>query len=212
MARIRNLVAVLLWFPPVVACASVLDIETAKHNSSLDTQGGGSLCDRYCNAVQTSCTDASGFQQYKSMELCLKICGQLDPGSESDDSGNTVGCRLHYANSAGVGGELESNCPAAGPGGNGVCGTNCEGLCKVDLTSCTANNATYDSQQTCLTACNAVPDLAQPTDGGKPIVYNTSITGGYSVQCRLYHLGAAQTDPALHCQHVDGRGGICAPP
>lgn len=216
MARKRNVLAAILWIPAAVACASILDIQTAKVDPLLNQgdSGGGSLCERYCAAIQAACAPGTGFQQYTSTSVCLKICEQIEPGSESDDSGNTVGCRMNYAMSAQEGGELDFNCPAAGPGGNGICGTNCEGLCKVDLTTCTGSNATYSSQSECLSACEAVPDLAAPTDGGAPIVYNIAITSGFSVQCRLYHLGAAQpapSDQANHCPHIDGQNGVCAP-
>lgn len=208
MARPSKLLGVVLWIPAIVACASVLDIQTARHDPALDNGGAdsgmGSLCNQYCDTVMASCTQ--GFEQYLSKPVCLKICAQLPPGSPADDAGNSVGCRLHYAQSAGLAGELGFNCPAAGPGGNGICGTNCEGLCTVDLKTCTGNNATYAFQQECLSACAAVPDIGNPTDGGTPVPYNTSIASGFSVQCRLYHLAAAQSDPALHCPHVAGNG------
>jgi hypothetical protein len=212
------------WF--ALACASVLGIEQATHDSKLDnggtgnaagssnggtgnggtgnagesgnagtgTDGGGkSLCDNYCDTVSANCS--GNFEQYVSKAVCMKVCARLDPGQPGDDSGNTVNCRLHFAESAGLAGEQQTNCSAAGPGGNGVCGTNCEGLCRIALDTCKAGNLIFRSISECAAACTKLQDLGH---------YDDSIQDGPEVQCRLYHVSAAQIDPIFHCKHVAG--------
>ncbi len=121
----------------------------------------------------------------------------MPPGQRSDRAGNTVGCRLHFAESAAVI-EKEFNCSAAGPGGNGVCGENCDGFCAIDHAVCPEIYATADL---CQTACATFPATGTS--------YNDSIQTGNTVECRLYHVtAAAGIDAPSHCPHTDvGRPG-----
>jgi hypothetical protein len=57
------------------------------------------------------------------------------------------------------------------------------------------------SFEACVEDCLDVPDL-----GG----FHTGLASGNSVQCRLYHVGAATQDPGTHCPHTVGTG-PCAP-
>lgn len=204
MSCLRKIVGALLWLPAFTACASILDIQTAKHDPALDVADSGTtLCERYCDEVQKNCT-TSQFEQYTSRTVCLSVCSRLQPGSTDDVGGNTVGCRLHYAKSAGTAGEKNLNCPAAGPGGNGICGSNCESLCAIVLPTCQSLDAPpFANEADCLAACAPVPDTNN---------YSDSNTDTYTVQCRLYHVSAAQTDPVIHCKHVAGIGFCAAPP
>jgi hypothetical protein len=157
--------------------------------------GAGSeqpLCERYCDAVMSSCTGARAV--YASREVCLAVCATLPPGKEGDEGTNTVQCRLRKAQAIPQVGEPDVECPAAGPGGDGACGTNCEGFCSIASSVCAAAIVTSGG---CPALCAPVPDL-----GG----YTSNVQSGNSVQCRLYHASAATLDPGIHCSHVRGLG------
>lgn len=210
--------------PGFWGCASVLGIEQATHDSKLDKGGAGnggsgnagaggsagsdgrSLCDRYCDTVAENCT--AEFEQYVSKPVCMKICALLDAGQPGDDSGNTVNCRLHYAESAVLTGEFATSCSAAGPGGAdsekpNLCGSYCAGLCRIALGTCKGAQLVFQSISECESACATIPDLGD---------YADSIQTGNSVQCRLYHASAAQIDPVIHCPHLTGAVGPCKVP
>jgi hypothetical protein len=196
-----------LW---VAACSNILDIQDAETDPLLleggnGGEGGGTggeggqspdeLCESYCQLVEATCTDDNDV--WASATLCNLYCAYLPPGAVGDMAGNTVGCRLYNAERASVNGELDLHCPIAGPGGNGVCGSNCEAYCLVMSQACSSRfNEDHDGIADCIQDCNAnVPDL-----GG----YDASIQEGDSIQCRLYHLSAATDDPGLHCAHAAG--------
>jgi hypothetical protein len=159
-------------------------------------QGGGegdpvlSQCARYCDAVMKNCTGP--VQVYESPQVCKEVCLQLPPGTPGDRSGNTVACRLFHATQIELIGEEASECPAAGPGGDGVCGENCDGFCTLIRGLCPAALSVE-----CEASCPAIPD-----QGG----YNSSVMGGLSLQCRLYHVSAASLDADFHCPHAAGVG------
>jgi len=185
----------------VSACASVLDIETATDDPALDNPGPKkSLCQTYCDTLSANCN--GNVEQFVSTETCLDYCAKLDPGKPNDTAGDTVNCRLHYATSAKTAGEKADNCSAAGPGGNGTCGTNCDALCHVALQTCGDQPTGFKSETECTSECTKLPDKGE---------YDDSIQDGFTIQCRLYHVSAAQIDPVVHCPHV--RGILkCSPP
>jgi hypothetical protein len=153
-----------------------------------------SLCEQYCTAVMQSCTEA--FAVYTSFETCLAVCAAMPAGAPGDRNVNTVQCRLRAAQVARD--EVPHYCPIAGPGGNGVCGSNCESLCQLRDQLC-ADYVTYDHAM-CLSGCEKLKDLGS---------YSTDLAAaqysGPHVQCRLYHVSAAAVDDAeQHCEHVDG--------
>jgi hypothetical protein len=153
-----------------------------------------SLCDRYCEAVGENCNGA--FAVYTSPATCQEVCKALPPGEPGAVRGNSVECRLHAALVAVD--ELAHYCPIAGPGGNGVCGDDCEALCQLRDRVC-ADFSTTD-EATCARDCAKLPDLGTYSTDVKAGQY-----GGDHVQCRLYHVSAAATDDAeQHCRHVDG--------
>lgn len=210
--------------PSFFGCASVLGIEQATHDSKLDQGGSGNggtgnagsgaggadnrpLCERYCDTVGANCTGTN--EQYESRAVCLRACARLPEGNPEDNAGNSISCRLHFAESAAnTPGEAAGACSAAGPGGAqldapSVCGSYCEGLCVLALDTCKGANFRFTSLAECQTACAALPDLGD---------YNDSLNAGNSVQCRLYHVSAAQIDPVIHCPHVGGDVGPCKAP
>jgi hypothetical protein len=202
----------------LVSCASLVGIEDAKLDPQLGTGGVGSggqpahtgggsgladagqggdggdptlaLCGRYCTTVMKNCTGP--VQVYESRAVCLRVCQALDPGTPDDRSGNTIGCRFFHAKQIELVGEEATECPAAGPGGDGVCGTNCEGYCSLLHALCPPELGVE-----CGATCPDVHDL-----GG----YNSSQTSGLTLQCRLYHVSAATIDPVFHCPHAAGAG------
>lgn len=226
MPKLRFVALALGVLPGFVGCASVLGIEAATYDSKLDkggasnaggsgnagesgaggaTDSGKSLCDEYCDSVMANCVGAA--EQYVSKAVCMKICARLDPGQPGDDAGNTVNCRYHYAELVPLIGEPATNCSAAGPGGanseKSVCGSYCEGLCRIAFDTCKGAQRVYASISECVSDCETLPDLGD---------YADSVQEGNSVQCRLYHVSAAQIDPVIHCPHVSGLVGPCKVP
>lgn len=159
------------------------------------------LCERYCDAILAGCTDEHA--QYNDRDACLAACADYPEGTPGDKSGNSINCRLTYASKASS--EPYTYCTWAGPGGDGKCGSNCEGFCTLMLRTCTAESTApgdyFASVEDCQTRCQQLPDV-----GG----YNVSDTslqmGADHVECRLYHVGAAiaEDDPTTHCHHAMG--------
>ena len=199
-----------------VACAAVLGIEDAEIDPALDQEDGSAggmggaggvggstdsggpevdtrtLCERYCDTVMANCPDDIMVSQYISRTVCLNICATLPEGEPGDESGNTIECRLHNAELAATLGEESFHCSNAGPGGHGVCGENCDAYCTSILPVCPSE---FPSGQACRDECQPLTDLEN---------YNFRIQSGNTVQCRLYHVGAATEEPGLHCPHAGG--------
>lgn len=201
----------------LVSCASLVGIEDARldpdsvggsggtsaggqtggKSGTPDAGAGGDggdptllLCERYCTTVMKNCTGA--VQVYESRAVCLRACRALEPGTPDDRSGNTVGCRFFHAKQIELIGDEATECPAAGPGGDGVCGTNCQGYCTLLQGLCPPALGAE-----CSATCPALTDL-----GG----FDISKSSGLALQCRLYHVSAATLDPVLHCPHAVGAG------
>jgi hypothetical protein len=201
--------AYLLSFVGVVACQAVLGIEDAEVDPALansqpaQIDDGGtpeaeppptkSTCERYCDTVTQTCTGA--YAQYTTYESCLGVCDLLPEGNDGDTSGNSAFCRLQAAGQAPL--EPGYYCPAAGPGGNNVCGTNCEGLCTLVQSLCSTSD---ELPADCLGSCAGLPDTLTYS-----VAPEAEIFEGKQVQCRLYHASVAtEADPEQHCQHALG--------
>lgn len=153
-----------------------------------------SSCDRYCAAVNENCSGA--YAVYTSPATCQGVCKALPAGQSGARQGNSVECRLHAALIAAD--EPSHFCPIAGPGGNGVCGDDCESLCQLRDQVCADFIST--DQATCVRDCTALRDLGSYSTDPQSEQY-----GGPHVQCRLYHVSAAAAgDAEQHCRHVDG--------
>jgi hypothetical protein len=162
-------------------------------------------CAAYCAKIQMNCTsapDAGDNVQYASTQACSDYCmtaAAWPAGATGDQSGNTIGCRLYHAGAAAADPVL--HCPHAGPTGGGVCGSLCDNYCQLMAKNCTGANAQYDAT-TCMTKCAMIPTTGKAGD-----------MAGNTVQCRIYHLSAAATDPVLHCPHsktlADNASGPC---
>lgn len=162
-----------------------------------------SVCERYCEQIGAYCTGE--LEQYRDRAQCLKICAYLPEGELGDPDANTAACRLKYAGWAryASGTELAAYCRQAGPGGDGRCGSNCEGYCAIMMSVCTEDSADvyhYRDEPACLEACAALPLAEVPYSTSDPLV-----SDGNHVQCRLFHVtSAAMLDTEEHCEHAVG--------
>ena len=206
-----NTTLTVIFLLSAFGCANIAGIENATLQTDQSAGGTGStqsdatLCATYCDAVLANCT--GDLSVYASRETCMGVCSQLrlagKTGTPDDQSGNTVHCRLTQARSAKSTGEPAAYCFAAGPGGGNICGTNCEGYCVLLQQTCPIEFATAqfnNSVAYCLTnACPSIPTL----DAG----FNDEQQSGNNINCRLYHVSAANADsqaPGTHCPHAAG--------
>jgi hypothetical protein len=190
-----------------LGCAKIAGIDD---NVPVNPNGtnGSALCINYCDAVMTNCPDP--LYVYASRDMCMGVCHQLEVagkvGNTGDQSGNTINCRLYQAQQAGSTGEKTTYCPVSGPGGNNICGSNCEDYCTLMQLTCPDQFKNSDltigfngSLSICLTQCALLPVL----DGG----FNADLQSGNNIDCRLYHVSAANADPTApqtHCPHAAG--------
>jgi len=169
-------------------------------NASTSTSGSGGesdvvSCDKYCDTIMANCN--LGNRQYESKDACLGVCKRMPPGQASDPTGNTLACRYSAAVTA-ADNETAFYCPGAGPGGNNICGTNCEGYCGIFMQVCKGGNW-FVNYAECERECTALMD--------KP-GYNVSPDNqsGDTLDCRLYHVSAACLSAPgsadFHCPHA----------
>ena len=186
----------------LVGCAQVAGIDQPPTNPN--SSGVSALCGTYCDTVMGACPDP--FYVYASREMCLGVCNKLElagkTGSPSDQSGDTIYCRLYYAQQAAGTGE-KVTCPQAGPGGSGICGSNCEAYCILMQQTCPTEfkdpNIFNDNLSNCITLCGGIPTA----DAG----FNADQISGNTINCRLYHVSAANATPdapTTHCPHAAG--------
>jgi hypothetical protein len=194
------------------ACNGLLGISSA--STGIEP---GVNCSYYCQTINQNCTGADNTEYQGSNDLCMSMCGQLpsDMGTIDDTQGDTLGCRINYAQKAGVS-DPASNCRKAGPLGGGVCGVKseaCNDFCQLDVPYCMSQGyPSYVSPTDCMNHCTTSGDSDSGTfvagytlltDGGATGVDLAS--GGDSLNCRFYHLenawpskGTAET----HCPHT----------
>jgi hypothetical protein len=172
----------------LAACQAVAGIEDRTFDKDFDKPPASAQCKEYCATVMDACTGDDA--QYTTEEICLGVCAQLDPGDDEDTHNNTVACRLFYANDAK---REHASCAAAGPGGDGVCGTDCEAYCQLFPAVC-PNDFKYGSTKECLKFCNTLP-----THTGLNVAIDHD---GDTVECRLVHTSSATTKPVEHCPHA----------
>lgn len=167
-------------------------------------------CPDYCALYGAAC----GFQPqggagFTDAAQCLAYCAQWGapaPGEDGDTSGDTIGCRMTYAEQAlQPDADKGTLCAKAGASGGDVCGSLCENYCAAATTHCGGDTPLYETPATCLSAC-----AAWPTDGVD------GATEGDTVQCRLTHAllaasdptqGGASADPIDHCAQAAPDGG-----
>ncbi|HEU0033934.1 MAG TPA: hypothetical protein VFQ53_25070 [Kofleriaceae bacterium] len=143
-------------------------------------------CASYCGAIQAACTGA--LAQYESMQTCLGTCEQFAVGTQNDTTGNTLGCRVYHTDFARQ--DAMTHCEHAGPSGGTMCGaTIVEDFCSIAPTIC----PTQWSANQCGNRASNIPSMGP---------YSINSTGN-TIECRLYHLTLATTDPTTHCPHTD---------
>jgi hypothetical protein len=199
-ASIQRPFSLLLLAVAMVDCSGVLGIQDAQCDPNLpECQGTSALCTTYCSRIMAACK--AKVAQYTSLRNCQAVCDRLPAGLPGDQKINTVQCRLAQVQLAedlsGV--DQSTSCVAAGPGGNGICGSNCEGVCAIIRQSCTGDDAQYGGDaDICIRDCSAVRDemTFNTTDADK--------SEGNSQQCRLWHANAAAQAPFPHCRHAAG--------
>lgn len=156
-------------------------------------------CTSYCGKMASVCT-ATDVQYQGLTGTCDSYCGTTNVwtvGTAGDASGNTLACRVTHvglAAAAMTAPEKTAHCGHAGPSGGDVCGSWCENYCFLALKNCTGANAAglgFTDNTTCLAAC------ANFSDNGA-----INAPSGNSVQCRIYHAGAASAAPVPHCGHA----------
>lgn len=214
MARMRNPLIFLsgLLFLAIPACGddgmgedgsttnNPTNAMTDPTNAMTDPTGGGGelTCDAYCTSITANCTGGN-LQYFDNMDggmgACMAACTAFPVGTMADTSMNTLGCRTYHAGAAAMDAAL--HCPHAGPGGAGACGANCEGFCKIAMSSC---SSVYADETACMNECAMFDDTTP---------YNATVTTGNSLACRLYHLTAATLVPDPHCTHINAASPTC---
>lgn len=162
------------------------------------TDGGGAAptCADYCAAVTQNCRAQD--EQYESSAACLATCAAFVPGALADRMGNTLGCRAYHAGAAATNPTV--HCPHAGPGGGGVCGTNCDSFCALALAICSGPNQIYTSTADCMTECSIVPDTTR---------YTTAAKNPGSAACFVYYLQHDAVDPAQCLTNLSHTTAVC---
>ena len=150
----------------------------------------------YCATINE--TSTGDLQQYGATAQCMATCAGFAPGAVGDEIGNSVGCRMHYALEASE--DPQTHCRVAGPGGNGVCGSNCEGFCQIQSVACVGPDQQFSTITQCIDVCNQYdPSVA----------YSSMVTAGDSLACRLYHLTVASASAQVHCPHIGAVSAVC---
>ena len=175
-----------------------------------DTGGGGPpSCAAYCTASLANC--ASMEPQYTDMASCMGTCAAFTPGTRTDTSGNTLGCRVYHTGAAASMPGME-HCLHGGPAGYGVCGTSqCEAFCQIAQHSCTGANQQWASTAACMTDCAMFAGSTPDMPAGAPD-YSTAEMSGNSFACRMYHLTVASSSASLatmHCPHIVRASPVC---
>jgi hypothetical protein len=189
----QRIVALGLVGLALAACQAIAGIEDRKLDPEASIGGTGGApseqCETYCTTVMDACAGKNAV--YASTAHCLSVCGKLEPGDPGEPVGNTVECRLRQAKIAKTS-EPEETCRFAGPGGDDVCGSDCEAYCTLYPQICPDKYA-YESEASCLQACSGLTDQHR---------YNLDADhGGDTIECRLVHTASASIDPVGHCKH-----------
>jgi len=180
------------------AGAAATDANTHCAHASPSGNGAcGSKCDNYCAISAKTCSGTNSL--YSDAPTCMGFCSSLPNGNINDTSGNTVDCRIYHALAASVTGDV-SHCPHASHSGGTLCGSYCDVYCQLAIDHCTGANMIYTDKAACMSACTPIAATGKPGD-----------TSGDTIQCRIYHLGAAKAlnDAATHCPHGKVSSATC---
>jgi hypothetical protein len=171
-------------------------------------------CREYCELAKENCTNECNgvddgrcpkdYKLYPSDVVCWNVCKTIEE-LELDDPDNTIACRIEEARNAGVTGEVWTHCPAAGPGGAGVCGDNCESYCSMMDVFCGADEKFAKfTDPDCVAKCRGLrdADTDEIPDATASAFGEKRHHDGDSVQCRLVHVSNASASPSTHCWHA----------
>ncbi len=196
----------------LAACQSLAGIEDRTYVQSeagaagtRSNAGDSQECIDYCQKAETICkTDLDGNvvpggALYLSNEACRATCKALLSADAT-----SIACRMRQLSFVDTGEEVQSYCAAAGPGGNGPCGSNCENYCRLFKTACRDEFEKYspvtqddDGIALCVNKCLGLTDTG--------LFSSTQKAGNYfgdTVQCRLVHTCSSMLDPDTHCSHA----------
>lgn len=164
-----------------VGCESIAGIEQRHLGDSTD-------CTSYCDYLEQNCGDEP---QYTTREVCLATCKKFPPGDSIEPlHTDTLACRLAQAKDEHP---EAGRCANAGPGGNGICGSDCESYCLLFAATC-PTEFVGETQDSCVAQCAG---LARSPE------FNASEYGtGDTLDCRLVHVSSAAAEPSTHCPHV----------
>jgi hypothetical protein len=198
-----------LLFPLSVGCASLIGLSertfedadsggepngtggAANPNEVVDVETGRTttkLCVKYCDTVEKNCPVGTEFQQYNARPDCIDVCNAL-PEGDTEPTGNSVNCRLSKAN--GAANAPDEFCKSAGPAGEGSCGSNCEAWCYILESACPDE---FNRMEDCQASCQGLTD-----DTNDKMFASTP--DAPNLQCRIYHLTVALSNPTTHCGH-----------
>jgi hypothetical protein len=149
-------------------------------------------CDEYCKYITLDCHDIDA--QYKNEDVCKKLCPVFPVGTSADEKGDTLGCRIHFVNAAQS--LPAGNCAIAGPGGDGVCGDNCEGFCQLAHKFCPA---VWADDKACKADCATFATTPW---------YSANVVNGNSLACRMFYATMAAEDP-LYCDAIKKLSSTC---
>jgi len=167
----------------------------------------GSPVENFCNFVDNAC---GNYSSYASHAACVALASAFPPQTSfslgAETSGNTLGCRAYHAVVAKS--VPNPHCYHTAPnGGDGTCGTTCDGYCSLIQYGCTGPNQQHASLAACQTACAGYTDTH---------FYNinnilTPAPSADTLDCRYYHATAAiLLNATYHCPHAGpSGGGVC---
>ncbi|WP_438000313.1 hypothetical protein WMF26_11270 [Sorangium sp. So ce185] len=191
-----GLLPLVLLAPPALfgwlGCHAIAGIEDRTYvppEEEPDPSPVSEACASYCADVMANCTGEN--QVYSTLDTCHGVCAALPAGDPLEPVDNTLACRARQAELAGLTDEPAVHCPAAGPGGDGVCGTNCESYCALQAAACSPELPT---QEECVAKCAGLRNVE-----GFDAIENHE---GDTLQCRLVHVSSATVDPDEHCDHA----------
>jgi hypothetical protein len=201
-------------------CNQILDIQVQKVTKNDDAEDGGVVeedagqdageelvdkpskqdCNEYCDVLDKACDPTGPNAAFRERGYCDGLCSFMGRTESKAQTGNTFDCRLNRAKLARTVGTSDNSaeCRSAGAGGNGECGSNCEGYCQLFKDACAAY-PDLQRGETCIAECDALS-----IDSTKNAAAAFTM-GADTLQCRLAHLGAASVDPTLaktHCAHA----------